>query len=135
MTRAQALTPRIALALALALAACAGKIPETRYYQLSAPVAKAPAGTLVIALESFDTDAGYDDDRIVYRTTPYRLDYYQYHRWSAAPGTIVGNYLEQALERSGQFRAVSREASDRSPVVVRGRVLAMEEVDRSKTSW
>lgn len=118
------------------LVACGGKLPETRFYQLAPPAASAAApGDLTIALESFDTDAGYDDDRIVYRTTPYRLDYYQYHRWSAAPGTIVGNYLKQALERSGQFRAVSREASDRSPVVVRGRVLAMEEVDRSKTSW
>lgn len=122
--------------LALVLAACGGKMPETRFYQLAPPPASATApGTLSIALEAFETDAGYDDERIVYRTTAYRLDYYQYHRWSATPGTIVGNYLEQALERSGQFRAVSREASDRSPVVVRGRVLAMEEVDRSKTSW
>lgn len=116
--------------------ACAGKLPETRFYQLSAPVpAKHTPGDLIIALDSFETDAAYDDERIVYRTTPYRLDYYQYHRWSAAPGTIVGNYLEQALERSGHFKAVSREASDRSPVIIRGRVLALEEVDRSKTSW
>ena len=75
--------------LALVLAACGGKLPETRFYQLAAPAAPAPQppGDLVIALESFDTDAGYDDDRIVYRTTPYRMDYYQYHRWSAAPDT------------------------------------------------
>jgi len=121
--------------MALVLAACGGKVPETRFYQLSAPTSSAPAGDLVIALDAFDTDAGYDDERMVYRATPYRIDYYQFHRWSAAPGTIGGNFLEQALERSGEFRQVTREASERSPVVVRGRVLAMEEVDTSPTRW
>jgi ABC-type uncharacterized transport system auxiliary subunit len=117
------------------LVSCGGKLPETRFYQLAAPTTPAKAGDLVIALEPFETDAGYDDERIVYRTTPYRLDYYQYHRWSAAPGTLIGNFLEQALERSGQFRNIARETSDRAPVVVRGRVLAIEEIDTSKTKW
>jgi len=128
--------PIIALiASAFAVAACGGKVPETRYYQLAGPTAKARPGDLVIVLESLETDSGYDDDRIVYRSTPYRLDYYQYHRWSASPGVMVGNFLEQALERSGHFRAVIREVTDQSPIVVRGRVLAIEEVDTSKTSW
>ena len=121
------------------LAACGGKLPETRFYLLAAPAANpAPAtspGDLAIALEPFDTDPGYDDDRIVFRSTAYRMDYYQYHRWSAAPGTIVGNFLEQALERSGQFKSVSREVSDHSSATVRGRVLVIEEVDSSKTKW
>jgi ABC-type uncharacterized transport system auxiliary subunit len=120
---------------ALVILACGSKMPDTRFYQLAAPTAPPRSGDLVIALDAFDTDAGYDDERMVYRSTPYRLDYYQYHRWSAAPGTIVGNFLEQALERSGEFRQVLREASDRSPVVVRGRVLAMEEVDASPKRW
>lgn len=123
------------IASAIATAACGGKVPETRYYQLAGPIAKAAPGELMIVLESLETDSGYDDDRIVYRSTPYRLDYYQYHRWSAAPGVMIGNFLEQALERSGKFRAVIREVSDQSPVVIRGRVLAIEEVDTSKTSW
>jgi ABC-type uncharacterized transport system auxiliary subunit len=114
------------------IAACAGKLPDTRYYQLAAPTSQAARGDLVIALEPFETDSGYDDDRIVYRATPYRLDYYHYHRWSASPGVLVGNFFEQALERSGRFRAVVR---DGSPLVVRGRVVAIEEVDQSKTRW
>lgn len=133
-------TPRHAtltafIAFTLATAACAGKTPETRYYQLSSSVAKAPAGRLVIVLEPFETEAGYDDERIVYRTTPYRLDYYEYHRWSAPPGVMIGNFLAQALARSGTFRAVVREATEHAPIVVRGRVLAIEEVDTSKAHW
>ena len=127
-------------ALLLACAACAGAMPETRYYQLVAPDPKDPgkpaaAGEGVLVLEALHTDSAYDDDRIVYRTTPFRLDYYQYQRWSSAPGVMVGNYLEQALERSGKFRSVVRELTPDAPVILTGRVLAIEEVDTSKTTW
>ncbi len=120
----------------LALAACAGKVPDTRYYQLAAPpaAARGPAGP-AIAVEPLATDAAYDDERIVYRLTPYRLDYYNYHRWSSPPGTMLGNYLQDAFSRSGRFRAVTRDASDAVPVTLGGRVIAIEEVDQSKTSW
>lgn len=126
----------IACALVLIAAACGGKVPATRYYQLAAPAAEAGArGDLTLVLEPLTTEAGYDDERIVYRTTPFRMDYYQYHRWSAAPGVMIGNYLEQALERGGRFRAVVREQTDQTQVVLGGRVVAIEEIDTSKTSW
>lgn len=123
------------LLLVLALAACGGKLPDTRYYQLAPPEAKGKGGDGVLVLENLTTDGAYDDDRIVYRTTPFRLDYYQYQRWSSAPGVMVGNYLEQALEKSGKFRSVVREMTADAPVVLAGRVIAIEEVDRSKTEW
>jgi uncharacterized lipoprotein YmbA len=123
------------------LSACGGKVPETRFYQLAAPTAKAPAadgakdGDLVLVLEPLSVDDAYQDERIVYRTSPYRLDYYQYHRWSAAPGTLIADYLEQALERSGRFRAVVRESTESAPAVLSGRVIALEEVDESPARW
>jgi len=123
------------LALLLLLVACSNTLPDTRYYQLAPPASRAKPGTAVLALAPLETDTAYDDERIVYRTTPFRLDYYQYHRWSAAPGVLVGNYLEQALERSGRFRAVVRDDSLDAPVTLGGRVVAIEEVDRSKTRW
>lgn len=126
----------LAILVEVLLGACAGKLPETRFYQL-APTEKAsePTGEATLVLEALATDPAYDDDRIVYRTTPYRLDYYQYHRWSAAPGMMVGNYLEQAFESSGRFRSVVREQSADAPAVLGGRVIAIEEIDTSKTSW
>jgi ABC-type uncharacterized transport system auxiliary subunit len=48
---------------------------------------------------------------------------------------MVGNYLEQAFEHSGKFRAVVRDATPDAPVILAGRVIAIEEVDRSKTAW
>jgi ABC-type uncharacterized transport system auxiliary subunit len=122
--------------LLLALAACAGKVPETRYYQLAAPQqAAAQRGDASIAIEPLTADGAYDDERIVYRVTPYRLDYYNYHRWSAPPGTMLSNYLQDAFSRSGRFRAVVHEPTESVPVTLGGRVIAIEEVDQSKTSW
>jgi ABC-type uncharacterized transport system auxiliary subunit len=120
----------------LLLAACAGNTPETRYYQLAAPpvTAKEPAA-VAVAVEPLVTDAAYDDDRIVYRLTPYRLDYYNYQRWSSPPGTMLGNYLQDVIAKSGRFRAVLHEASDAVPVTLGGRVIALEEIDKSKTQW
>jgi ABC-type uncharacterized transport system auxiliary subunit len=119
-----------------ACAACASKLPETRYYQLAQPEARQRGtGGELLVLEALSADAAYDDERIVYRTTPFRLDYYQYHHWSSAPGIMIGNYLEQALEASGRFRAVVREATPDAPVILGGRVVAIEEIDRSRTAW
>lgn len=125
---------RAALVVVLA-GACASRAPDTRYYQLAPPAAAARGGDLVLVLEQLATDAAYDDERIVYRQTPYRLDYYHYHRWSASPGVLVGNYLEAALERSGRFRAVVRELTADAPVILGGRVVALEEVDTAPDRW
>jgi uncharacterized lipoprotein YmbA len=125
---------RTVVVLAL-LAACGGKVPETRYYQLNAPHEQRAPGEAVVVLEPLETDAAYDDDRIVYRTSPYRLDYYQYHRWTGSPGNMVSDFLARGLQQSGHFRAITRELSDAAPVVVGGRLIAIEEIDRSKTEW
>jgi ABC-type uncharacterized transport system auxiliary subunit len=123
------------VAMSLALAACGGKLPDTRYYQLAPPESTAHGGDALLVLEPLTTDAAYDDERIVYRTTPFRLDYYQYQRWSSAPGLMIGNYLERTLEASGKFRGVVHDLTPDAPVVLAGRVIAIEEVDRSKTEW
>ena len=120
----------------LALAACGGKVPATRFYQLAEPPGKTSSGSgIALVVESLTTDAAYDDERMVYRVTPYRLDYYNYHRWSAAPGTLIANYLERAFEKSGKFGAVTREPNPAATVTLGGRVVAIEEVDQSKTRW
>ena len=129
---------RLALVLlaVAALSACGSKLPETRFYQLAEPAGKpAPGEGVAIVVESLTTDSAYDDERIVYRVTPYRLDYYNYHRWAAAPGTLIANYLERALEKSGRFGAVTRELNPAAPVALGGRVVAIEEVDQTKTKW
>ncbi|HEU5058106.1 MAG TPA: ABC-type transport auxiliary lipoprotein family protein [Kofleriaceae bacterium] len=118
-------------------AACGGgRAPATHYYDL-ASAARRHAGTgPVLAVEALEADEPYDDDRIVYRENPYRVDYYHYHRWSAPPGAMVGRHLERALAASGRFGAVLREPpADGAAYVLGGRVLALEEVDVSRRRW
>ena len=125
-----------ALIVASAGSACGGSAPETRYYQLTAPIGqKAGGGDAILTIEPLQAEGAYDDDRIVYRTSPYRLDFYHYHRWSAPPGALVADYLEQALEASGHFRAVFRAPGPRTGAVLGGRLIAIEEVDASRTRW
>jgi ABC-type uncharacterized transport system auxiliary subunit len=127
-------------AVVTAAAACGGSTPQVRYYQLSAhdtattPAAK-PASDKILVVEALASDGAYDDERIVYRNNPYRLDYYNYHRWVATPGVLVGGYLEQALGRTGDFKAVLREQTSDASLVLGGRINAIEEVDSDPKHW
>ncbi|HEX5060438.1 MAG TPA: ABC-type transport auxiliary lipoprotein family protein [Kofleriaceae bacterium] len=125
-----------AVLVLLVVAACSGKLPATRFYQLAEPAGKTWGSSgVALVVEVLTTDSAYDDERIVYRVTPYRLDYYNYHRWSAAPGLLIANYLERAFEKSGHFGSVTREPNPAAPVTLGGRVIAIEEVDQTKTKW
>jgi cholesterol transport system auxiliary component len=136
MTRALVIV--LSLVAGCGSSGCGGSVPPTRFYHL-APAAAAPAtalrGDAIIVVDSLDTDAGYDDDRMVYRVSPYRFDYYEYHRWSASPGTLVERFLEQALERTGAFGAVVRTHTTDAAVILSGRVAVIEEVDRKTGPW
>lgn len=133
------------LALVVLLAACGGVTPQIRYYQLAPAGPTTPTtgdkgdkgdkGDNVIVVEALASDAAYDDERIVYRNGPYRLDYYNYHRWSSPPGALVGNYLEQALGRTGSFKAVVRDQTTDDAMIVGGHITAIEEVDADPKHW
>lgn len=126
------------LILAFVLTACGGKPPPpTRYYQLALPAkTEQPAQDLgALVIEPFNAEGAYDDERMVYRSSPYRLDYYDYHRWGAPPGQLVASYLEQVLRKSGKFKSVAADSGEDNALTLTGRVLALEEVDTSKTTW
>jgi ABC-type uncharacterized transport system auxiliary subunit len=80
-------------------------------------------------------DGAYDTDRIVYRLSPYRLDYYEYHRWSAPPGLLVADYLRRAYAQTGLFREVVAEPTSDGEWVLAGRLVALDEIDESAERW
>src|SRR5690606_23752573 len=90
-----------------------------------------PAAGAALIVTPLVADAAYDTDRIVYRLSPYRLDYYEYHRWAASPGLLLANYLRAAYARAGLFRVVTAERQSESHALLTGRVTALEEVDDS----
>lgn len=123
--------------LLLFAVACGGRAPETHYYDLASAARRQAGQGPVIAIEPLEADAPYDDDRIVYRENPYRVDYYHYHRWSASPGALVSRQLGRALAGSGRFGAVLRDdgGGKGAAFVLGGRLLALEEVDVSRRRW
>lgn len=127
-----------ALSLAL-LGACASTPPATHYYQLvvlrphARQASRMPVG---LSIEPLAVDAAYATDRIVYRRSRYRLDYYHYHRWSSAPSLELTDYLRQAYARTGHFTLVtSQPMGEPGTATLTGRILALEEVDESETRW
>ena len=48
---------------------------------------------------------------------------------------LVGGYLEKALSRTGNFKAVLREQTADTSLVLGGRINAIEEVDRDPKHW
>ncbi len=110
--------------------ACGGPPPQVRYYQLAPQVEKAAdAAPWTLGVEYLSADSAYEDARMVYRESPYRLDYYHYHRWTSAPALMVSDVLRRALQSSGAFMRVEAGYSSRADVLLRGRLVALEEVD------
>jgi ABC-type uncharacterized transport system auxiliary subunit len=87
---------------------------------------------VVLAVEDFATSPAYDEQRIVYRESPYRFDYYHYHRWSSPPGLLVADLIRQIYQATGAYEAVVGYSST-ADVVLNGRVVAFEEVDHTET--
>lgn len=124
------------VAALLGVSAC-GSLPQTHYYRLALSARDAPnaarAGTLTIG--TLSADGAYADDRIVYRASPYRLDYYNYHRWSAPPARALTDYLRDAYDRTGLFDRVTHQLDGSDSAVLSGRVIEFDEVDHPDGSW
>jgi ABC-type uncharacterized transport system auxiliary subunit len=126
---------RAVLCWVLTLSGC-GAVPATHYYELV--VSRTPSGestAAVLTVQDLTADGAYEDNRIAYRTSPYRLDYYYYHRWPSEPGRLVADYLRRACVRSGQFSAVLSDLTPATTLVLTGRVLRFDELDQSVEQW
>ena len=91
------------LGVSLLTSGCGGTPPALHYYVL-VPEARAPASErpapATLSVEALAVDAAYDTERIVYRVSNYRLDYYNYHLWSAHPGLHVADCLRKGYART-----------------------------------
>ncbi|MFP4597370.1 MAG: ABC-type transport auxiliary lipoprotein family protein [Persicimonas sp.] len=118
--------------------ACGSTAPETVHYRLDVQprsVEDTSTQRPVMGIEHFTVDAAYDDTQIVYRRSPYRLDYYFYHRWASMPGQLITDTLRRGYQQTGRFHAVTTDQIARTDVVLSGHVAAIEEVDISEEEW
>src|SRR5687768_7146284 len=128
---------RLLLVSLIAVVTACGSAPQTHYYALALPQPqpRPEQARGVLSVDELSVAAAYDDQRIVYRKSPYRFDYYEYHQWSSAPSQAITDYVRDALEQSGRFARVTDQRSADTTLVLRGRIAAVEEVDLTPTNW
>ena len=118
--------------LLLSLAGC-GKVPRSYYYTLESSLPVPPAAVTAgveIAVTRFRASQALSQDRLMYRPSPHRVDFYEYHRWVDTPPDLVTQNLIAHLRRSGMFRSVTgTRGASRADYLLRGRVEHLEEVD------
>ena len=122
--------PRYSLVLgmlALGVALSCGRLPQTNYYALRS-LAPAPANDP-------KTSFVLRDDRIVYYESPTQLNFYEFHRWSSDPPTLLSEATARALRQMQLFTDV-RMLPSREPVdyILKGRVFHFEEVDEGPSA-
>ena len=115
--------PVIALLLATTALGCSlfRTQPPVRYYTLTLSGAAATRLDAPVTVSGFTADEPYATARMAYRSSPYRLDYYTYHRWAADPRnmirTAIRDYFEPTTTGSG------------TPFEIEGNIRRLEEVD------
>lgn len=118
--------------LALVGAAC-GSVPRTNYYTVDFTPTTSPASSLhgsQLGVALPRASHLLRQDRIVYFTHEHELNFYQYHRWGEPPVFMVQSLLIRQLRGAGLFdTVVPYRAQKTLDYVLRGRLLAMEEVD------
>lgn len=117
---------------AVALVSC-GSAPRPNYYTLRVPAAPAahdPKTAAVLGVERLGAPEVLGNDRILYYESPTQLNFYENHRWSSDPSSLVRDSLAGQLSEAGVFSEV-RLLPARDPVdyLLRGRLLNFEEVD------
>jgi ABC-type uncharacterized transport system auxiliary subunit len=125
-------------ALLLLSSACRSPAPTIHYYQmLGQPIeiSGAQRSDLVLGIDYLSANAAYEDTRIIYRKSPYRLDYYNFHRWSAPPSVMVTDAMRDAFHESGYFKGVRSGFANGVDILLKGRLIALEEVDVSEDEW
>jgi len=143
MPRTRATFARLSALLAAGLfvllaGACRSPAPTIHYYQmLGQPLEMSGAqrSDIVLGVDYLSANAAYEDTRIIYRKSAYRLDYYNFHRWSAPPSVMVTDAMRDAFHESGYFKGVRSGFSNGVDLLVRGRLIALEEVDISESEW
>jgi ABC-type uncharacterized transport system auxiliary subunit len=116
-----------------------GGIPLTHYYRIdyAMPSGDSPRVVLpvTISVNQFESDVLYDEDRIVYRNSPYEIQYYHYHRWIDSPKKIVQEIVLKHLQSSGVFqRVVNHSEGIKSDYILFGKITGFEELDEGN-SW
>ncbi len=115
-----------------------GSVPPTYYYKIDYETASSQNSSVLpvtIGVSQFGADVMYENDKIVYRDSPYEVQFYNYRRWIAQPRKIVTEKIHQQYREAGLFQRVVRIPSTfKIDYILKGRITAFEEWDEG-TAW
>jgi ABC-type uncharacterized transport system auxiliary subunit len=116
----------------LLLAACAAA-PEIRYFRVEYPLPGPSANSplpLTLGIMRLRAPEPYHQERIIYRASPYQVQYYVRERWESPPVDMVNDRLFDQFARSGRFqRVVSWRQGEAPAYRLEPRLRRFEEVD------
>ena len=115
----------------LALNGCSSSIPLTHYYTFQpqsftsqkTTTARSPH---ILAIDSFSADVPYQQERLVFRTSPYEVNFYEYRKWLRPPTDLVTEQVFHALKMSGMFEEV-RVYDAGADYLLQGRIVMFEQ--------
>ena len=130
-----------ALILVLTSVWSCSAVPEVTFftmaYSLLPHKKRNPPKALVesIRIRDLEITPAYDQDKIVYRFSPYQFQYYTYKLWAVKPHKMVSRLIKRHIEHSGLFRTVVSDLGDIRPQFeLTGTLEAIEELD-SGDEW
>lgn len=111
-----------------------------KYYQLYLPspflaagveeTGPAPIIDKVLLVEKIEVEDVYNDYRLVYRTSPFEINYYAYHFWVEKPERVVSDAIRDYLLLKKVFARVITSFSQGDPdLLLKAKVYVMEEFD------
>ena len=114
-----------------------GAVPQSKYYQLTAPaeVSSAAAGNplpITLLVGPLKSSHLYREDRLVYATGEEEMGTYQVNRWAEPPTEMMRELLWRSLRASRRFNAVNLLASNsHGDYLVQGNLYDFKEVSGS----
>jgi ABC-type uncharacterized transport system auxiliary subunit len=116
----------------LLLAGCMS-VPSKRYFQiliLDTDGPPVPTIEKTLYLEPVRVDPLYDDTRIVYRVTPFEIQYYSYGYWAKRPDALFREAMADFFVKRNAFRRVTLDVLRGDPeILLRSSIRILEEID------
>ncbi len=115
----------------LILGGCSSKIPLTHYYTFhpQSPTSGKPTAAKypkILAIDTFQADAPYQQERLVFRTSPYEVNFYEYRKWLRPPTELVTEQVFRAFKTSGTFQD-ARLYESGADYLLQGRIVMFEQ--------
>jgi ABC-type uncharacterized transport system auxiliary subunit len=131
-------THRLAIVfLAILTVAGCGPVRYPNNYVLNFPppppsLAAPPHGG-ALALEEFQCPQYLCEGRIVYRSTPEQIGFYEFHRWAMDPRDMITQSIAGRIRSEELFKSVALKGTGAEPAyVLRGNIERLDEVDEGR---